>query len=100
MEFKGTGKEWDLVELNISDMKQITVFCSNPKQVIAHIYLPDYEITPELKANGSLISKAPEMLLLLKDVFDMCDMRQFPTEQELNDIKQKVSKLIKQATEI
>lgn len=99
MEFKGTGKEWDLAELNITDYKQLTIICSEPKKVIAHIYLPDYEITDELKSNALLISKAPELLEALielafisnlsdekqKEVNKLIDSAIFKTDETPND---------------
>lgn len=102
MEFKGTGKEWDSVEINISDLKQLTIICKEPKQVIAHIYLPDWEITEELNANKQLIVCAPEILESLKNIllhYDdvmSSDFSSFALRSEIDKAKE----IIKKATTI
>ena len=47
-----------------------------------------------------LISKAPEMLEMLKEFEIMCDKLQFPTETTLREMRNKARQLIKEATEL
>jgi hypothetical protein len=62
MEFKGTPGTWEVIELNISDFKQICIGSDERSSVLSHIYLPNYEITKEEQANAKLMAKSPELL--------------------------------------
>jgi hypothetical protein len=58
------------------------------------------KLYPTDKANALLISKAPELLAMLEEVFEMCNKKQFPTETELKTMAKKTKQLIKEATEL
>jgi len=58
------------------------------------------ETVEEAEANALLISKAPEMLKMLKETFQLTDKIQMPTEFEIAQIRNKLFNLIKEATTI
>ena len=97
MEFKGTKGKWYLqeytddytniirVKTDISDTIFLGSSSQNPK--------------PEYRANALLISKAPEMLEMLKEVIEFTKKVQAPSTSALF-LRQEIEQLIKEATEI
>jgi hypothetical protein len=93
MEFKGTKENWVNVVIDIADFKQVVVGVDKGK-AICHLWFEYSEgITDEIKANALLISKAPEMLEMLKEILE---------SQESGEVfhSYKIEQLIKEATEI
>ena len=86
MEFKGTKGKWVVDEDSTYPVHQIWS---------GAIYIAKTCFAPSSKANALLISKAPEMLEMLKEVIDWEYMSVY--NEELYD---KIEQLIKQATEI
>lgn len=106
MKFKGTSGKWDLFQdydhaysqkvLNISnwtDGCMATIWTGKDR---------DEEIPEEIKSNALLISKAPEMLEMLKDVFEL--LNPVTDEQGVKEsyyqLMPKIEQLIKEATEL
>ena len=87
MEFKGTKGKWfvnrqDDIFIETDDKTEKTSVCL---MLANGIY--DYD---KWRYNALLISKAPEMLEMLKDIKDYLG----------SDVRMKVDKLIKEATEL
>jgi hypothetical protein len=96
MEFKGTKGEWKNVVIDISDFKQVVVGVDKGKAV-CHLWFEYSEgISDEIKANALLISKAPEMLEMLKELVNIYPI----VIEEDKEILHKCKKLIKEATEL
>lgn len=53
-----TKGEWKTLKISVLDFKQITITSSESKTVLAHMYLPEYDITPEIEANAELLAEA------------------------------------------
>jgi hypothetical protein len=89
MEFKGTKGKWEIYW----DIQYPDILISTDEANIATVDSWDYDTTyeEESKANALLISKAPEMLEMLKKIHKT-------TLDE--DIKCQVELLIKEATEL
>ena len=66
MEYKGIKGNWKVIELNLANFKQICVASDESKSVLAHVYLPEYKITDELKATANLMANAYELLQSLQ----------------------------------
>ena len=66
MEYKGIKGNWEVIEINISDFKQICVASDESKSVLAHVYLPEYKITDELKSTANLMANAYDLLQSLQ----------------------------------
>lgn len=66
MKYKGIKGNWEVIEINASDFKQICVASDESKSVLAHIYLPEYKITDELKSTANLMANAYELLQSLQ----------------------------------
>ena len=66
MEYKGIKGNWKVIELNLANFKQICVASNESKSVLAHVYLPEYKITDELKATANLMANAYELLQSLQ----------------------------------
>jgi hypothetical protein len=95
MEFKGTKGKWDVsgkIGTNNYGVKFLTIDFEDAKDCI-DIYVdkryPEYVSFLETQANALLISKAPEMLEMLKDIKDYLG----------SDKREQVEQLIKEATE-
>jgi hypothetical protein len=97
MEFKGTKGKWkeglgiDLLGNN-DELMQIIIFSKEVNtHNIAHVFGLSQE---EVMTNALLISKAPEMLEMLKEIANQIeDGRTYITKDD-------IEKLIKEATEI
>ena len=89
-QFKGTKGKWEVTPYQ-------NVYCEiNKICAIGDLG----EITEEVKANALLISKAPEMLDILKKLdilFEHTDLNNKPT---FKDLFEKTKQLIKEATEL
>ena len=99
MEYKGIKGNWEVIEINISDFKQICVASDESKSVLAHVYLPEYKITDELKSTANLMANAYELLqslqsaiILLKQTteFEVLDSWKIKV-QELENVLEKAS---------
>jgi hypothetical protein len=99
MEYKGIKGNWEVIEINISDFKQICVASDESKSVLAHVYLPEYKITDELKSTANLMANAYDLLqslqsaiILLKQTteFEVLDSWKIKT-QELEQVFEKAS---------
>lgn len=103
-----TEGEWEKLEINITDYKQLAIICG--KKVIAHVYLPDYEIKEEHLANAKLIADAgttankcgllpselleqrDEMLEMLQDILDTIRECETPRLYEIEQLIKKITK--------
>jgi hypothetical protein len=109
MEFKGTKENWVNVIIDIADFKQVVVGVDKGK-AICHLWFEYSEgISEEVKANALLISKAPEMLEMLKKIVSLESIiclggainEQYICEAEaLNTMMYEAKQLIKEATEL
>lgn len=101
MEFLGTKGTYEIIELDFADYKNICV--ANENIVICHINLHKIVIDEEVKANALLISKAPEMLEMLKELVTQIETF---TKGNIGEIEyfeseiKKAKQLIKEATTI
>lgn len=86
MEFKGTKGVWE-ASLNTIGTE---IMCGEN-----HICLLS---STDTEANAKLIASAPELLALAIETFNLCDKMQFPTEQELKELKIKAKQLITKST--
>ena len=55
-----------VIELNLANFNQLCVASDESKSVLAHVYLPEYKITDELKATANLMANAYELLQSLQ----------------------------------
>jgi hypothetical protein len=85
-EFKGTKGKWSYIAGDINKLTVIKI--GNAHEIELEINVKN-RINEEI-ANALLISKAPEMLDMLKDIKDYLG----------SDKRQEVEQLIKQATEL
>ena len=96
MEFKGKKGKWFI------DEKYTSIIDENKNPIVSFygvaksIYIKD-EI--ESKANSLLITKAPEMLEMLKEVIEFTKKVQAPSTSALF-LRQDIEQLIKEATEL
>lgn len=92
MEFKGTKGKWEYRNKNNTSFAIEVIDKS-----FAEVYVPfDADDIYETKADALLISKAPEMLEMLKDLLKWSAHFPPAMDEELEKAKQ----LIKEATEI
>ena len=84
MEFKGTKEKWQVRDLET----HFLIECDSPNWSICNT-ITDLE---QDRANAFLISKAPEMLEMLKEVLK--------ENHCTPDLDNKIEKLIKEATEL
>ena len=95
MEFKGTKEKWVNVIIDIADFKQVVVGVDKGK-AICHLWFEYSEgITDEIKANALLISKAPEMLEMLKQCVETLEFG-----GQIGFTYMEAKQLIKEATEL
>ena len=92
MEFKGTKSNWHVLKIDLSDYKSISIGNPINNKVICHMVLGG-AINNTDEYNSLLISKAPEMLEMLKWLHDKLGTA-FETE------KSEIKQLIKEATEL
>lgn len=100
MEFKGTKGKWDVGEIDPT-----RVWSDDPKTCIAwstnEAQNRDFYIDKgleEMKYNAKLISKAPEMLEMLKEL--LIDVEEINIPSSMNDTVSRLKKLIEEATKI
>lgn len=91
MEYKGIKGNWEVIEINISDFKQICVASDESKSVLAHVYLPEYKITEELKHTANLMASSYELLQSLQKAIDY--LKQTTEFEVLESYKIKVIEL-------
>lgn len=98
--FKGTQGKWEVNFNNFKNIKSISppINCHEIKGIeyyVCLVYGDTYDL--EAKANALLISKAPEMLKMLKKCKDaLLELQEYQDgwEQDYEDLKQ----LLKEAT--
>lgn len=94
-EFKGTTEEWRYS----SEFMQVTTsrvgVIEGSKRVcnVANSLIPDDVV----HANGTLIAGVQDLLNGCIKARDLCNKLQFPTEQELNELKEVLNKAITKA---
>ena len=71
LDFKGIKGKWEVIEIDISDFKQICIASDASKSVLAHVYLPEYKITDELKATANLMANSHELLEALYELISL-----------------------------
>ena len=107
MEFKGTKGKWEVGVVNNGEHGINGIVVWSPEyskksdgtyEMVCHISTPEEEIKTD-SPNALLISKAPEMLEMLKEILDT--NRDYWGEDE-NSVYQiyEIENLIKEATEI
>lgn len=90
MEFKGTGGPWSLANNDYGYYTSVRSFDRNRKICVSRV-----NNIQESNANLALISKAPEMLEMLKECVDWEYVSVYN-----QDLFERIEKLIKSATEI
>ena len=100
MEFKGTKGKWEVAENEYGYLTSVYTDNSQNPNPFRTICVSRVNDQVQNNANLLLISKAPEMLEMLKEFEIMCDKLQFPTETNLREMRNKARQLIKEATEI
>lgn len=97
-EFKGTKGKWEIQKLDLPDYKQLAVHSEGEAVALIYLY-KDYQITEQKEADALLISKAPEMLEILKEMHnEWCETG--ISESKLSEYMRQVKQLIKEATEL
>jgi hypothetical protein len=91
-EFKGTKGDWEFSMCQISEQININSGLINIANVFSYDVLCGENDIEETKANALLISKAPEMLEMLKKILNNSDVP--------NVIYDEAKQLIKEATEL
>lgn len=66
MKYKGLKGNWEVIEINVSDFKQICIASDESKSVLAHVNLPENKITDELKATANLMANSYDLLQSLQ----------------------------------
>lgn len=92
MEFKGTGKKWKNIGNEIWNKDGSPIIIG-----LAYPHNPNNVSIDEQKANALLISKAPEMLEMLKKCRDYFTAK---TDWDSEERADEIWQLIKEATEI
>ena len=99
MEFKGTKGKW-FIDNEESHIMTNGIYCNviSTEKIIslADVYGDD----EEAKANALLISKAPEMLVMLKEIYKIENGAFALRSFDINLLKFKIEQLIKEATKI
>lgn len=98
MEFKGTKGKWDVFEHSWSDT---SILCGDKTICTQSIFDEateenQDELETEVQYNFQLISKAPELLEYIIDLYNDIKEGALPNENEIEALE----KLIKEATEI
>ena len=91
MNYKGIKGNWEVLEIDISDYKQLCIASDAYKSVLAHVYLPEYKITDELKATADLMANSYELLQSLQSAIIL--LKQTTEFEVLDSWKIKVSEL-------
>jgi type II secretory pathway component GspD/PulD (secretin) len=94
MEFKGTKGKWEISSNDIKANQQ-TIFSA-----YGFFVKGKYTHTEETKANALLISKAPEMLEMLKEVVTTYDNERLKQSITMARVIDRAEQLIKEATEL
>ena len=94
MEYKGIKGNWEVIEINISDFKQICVASDASKPVLAHIYLPEYKITDELKATANLMAESYELLKALQEMVSFAEFHGYTSSTEINNARKVLEKAL------
>ncbi len=89
--YKGIRGNFSTLALETSDYGQLCIATDASNQVVAHMYLPEYKITPEIKSVAELMTGALEMFDLLES------MSQFLLPGDLN---QQINTLLDKVTDI
>lgn len=97
-EFKGNKGDWTNINVQLSDWSTCCVGIDKGA-VICNMYYEGIEITEEAKANAVLISHAPQMLELLKRMYDTYSVNE-RVSGSLRDFMIEAKQLIQQATTI
>lgn len=96
MEFKGTKGKWEADEDHVGSLDDS--IHGNLICIIPEHYYPDSR--KNWKANALLISKAPELLEMLKVARDKFLDLKYEHDSSLKDIQWEIQQLIKEATEL
>ena len=91
-EFKGTKGKWKFIR-NKNNFEIETFGISN------WIIAKTITNAEQDEANAKLIAYAPEMLEMLQETFKLTDKRQMPTEFEISQLRNKLFRTIKKATD-
>jgi hypothetical protein len=98
-EFKGTKGDWEFSMCQISEQININSGLINIANVFSYDVLCVENDIEEAKANALLISKAPEMLEMLKEIITDWEFGNEDNFIMANNID-KAKKIIKEATEV
>jgi hypothetical protein len=98
MEFRGTTGEWITDTYTSENGRETTIVCNtdyNSERTDLHIRFSAIEETEKQtnRANALLISKAPEMLAMLKKIY-------FGNDYKNPSLHMEIKQLIKEATEL
>lgn len=99
MEYKGIKGNWEVIEIDISDYKQICIASDESESVLAHMYLPKYKITDELKATAVLMSNSYDLLQSLQSAIILLKQTtEFEVSETWRIRIQELEKVIENAT--
>lgn len=98
MKTKFTKGKWELIKL-----RGEVIGVATEENIDGNVICEMPTLNESLKnwnANALLISKAPEMFEMLEETFNLTDKLQMPTEFEISILRNKLYKILKEATEL
>ena len=89
---KNTQGTWKVIKLDMADFKQICIASNVQTNVIAHLYLPDYKITPQIEADAKLMSAAPDLLESTKELLALLSFHGYNHSTEITKAQDAILK--------
>lgn len=71
MEYKGIKGNWEIIDFDLKDFKQICIASDESQFVLAHFYLPENKITDEIKATANLMASAKVLFDALNELIQV-----------------------------
>ena len=91
--YKGVRGNFRTISIGLSDYSQLTIATDAQDAEIAHVYLPEYKITPEIKAVAELMAGSVQMYELLEKL----SLQELPGDlnKEINSVLENVTNIDK-----
>lgn len=96
--YKGVVGEWEVIEFDMLDFKQICIASDAQKNVIAMLQLPDYVINNNIRATAFLMSKSYDMIKVLCDLQKLIQNNTKLSGEIDDELLVKMNKVIDEAT--